>query len=236
MRAFSLSIFTHFFSILAMTTRSIYPLYGFILICAILQSSSLFAQQNRHITPQVQLRFHYGTDNEAIDHLFRFENIYMQMLHLRGADLKGKSYQLLVKEFKAKQHVKTDTLFDGTMDEYFSIKSDSLSFRFLCKTQDNTLRLQISTPNFSSRRLSYALLPSKQDYVLKDFAGAKPMLSVPIGKAFYLYAIIPPTIYPDGHGSYCNVAQSDTPPEAFGEKFNLEHYFLVEMVVTASTK
>ncbi len=180
------------------------------------------------------LRLDYSTGNESLNHLMRFENLAIQLVHFKSTSLKGTFYQLFVKEFKRGKLVKTDTLIDGTIDDFFMIKKDSSSFRFICKIQDDKLRMQISTPQFSSRKLTYALLPIKEDYALKDFLGANTTLAVPIGKPFYLCAIIPPTIYPDGSGSYCNVAQSDVPPEEFGPKFRLEQYFLVEMVITKS--
>jgi hypothetical protein len=74
------------------------------------------------------------------------------------------------------------------------------------------------------------------DYALKDFAGSKPSLHVSADKPIYLFAVIPPTMHADGTGSYCEVAQSEVPPEEFGNKFQLSQYFLLEMRFLTETK
>ena len=64
-------------------------------------------------------------------------------------------------------------------------------------------------------------------YALKDFFGEKKELTINPNKKNAVFAILTPTIHPDGSGSYCEVAQSDIAPEKLGEHFKIPHYFLV---------
>ena len=180
---------------------------------------------------RVELRLKTWSGDEAMSHLLRFEDISMETVELQGSSLQGSAYQLWVREFREGKLVGRELLFDGTESPQFRIKEDKLSFWLLCKTQDEGLRLQICTPQFSSRRLKYELAMNKLDYVLKNFMGAKSSQTFSASKSIYLYAIIPPTIHADGNGSYCEVAQSGISPEELGTKFHLPHYFLVEMVL-----
>lgn len=177
----------------------------------------------------VKLTMKYGSDNRELNQILDFQNIYYENLSFKDISLNGKFYQLFVKEFKNGKFIKTDTLFDGTEDDYFKIKGDSLNFKFFAQTSNNQLQVQIRTNKFGSKKLSYNTIPANRDYALKNFIGNKANLLVSLDKPFYLFAIITPTIHKDGSGSYCEVAQSDTDPEQFGLKYAIPHYFLVQM-------
>lgn len=66
-------------------------------------------------------------------------------------------------------------------------------------------------------------------YALKDFTTGSNILNVEINKPIYLLVIITPKINPDGSGSYCEVAQSGIDPNTLGKKFDIPHYFLVDV-------
>lgn len=171
-----------------------------------------------------------GTANYELNQVLSFENINIESLIFRGDDLKGKYYQVFVKEYKAGKLIKTETLFDGGELDIFKIPNDSTSFGFFSKPDGDKLKIQIKSLHFSSRMLTYKINANSSTYVLKDFLGAEPQMNVPIGKPFYALAIITPTIHKDGSSSYCEVAQSNVDPESFWTKFNVTHYFLIEIV------
>ncbi len=180
-------------------------------------------------TAKMELK--YGAETEELNQILSFQNIYKQSAKLNGSDINGKYYQIFVKEFKANKLIKTDTLLDGSETSYFNIDGDSTSFEFFAQTANNELKVQIMTQRFNSKKLTYKTFPNNQGYALKDFLGGKKALDISVGKPFYAFAIITPTIHKDGSGSYCEVAQSDTDPENFGTKYQIPHYFLVQIVV-----
>jgi hypothetical protein len=180
-------------------------------------------------TTKMELK--YGAETEELNQILSFQNMYKQSVKLSGSNLNGKYYQIFVKEYKANKLVNIDTLFDGSETSYFNIEGDSTSFEFFAQTANNELKVQIMTPRFNSKKLIYKTFPNNHDYALKDFLGEKKGLDIVVGKPFYAFAIITPTIHKNGSGSYCEVAQSDTDPEDFGTKFKIPHYFLVQIVV-----
>jgi len=179
----------------------------------------------------VKMELKYGAETDEINQLFSFQNIYKQSVRLKGESLNGKHYQIIIKEFKANKLVKIDTLFDGSETSYFNIDGDTTSFNFFAQTDNNELKVQIMTPRFSSKKLKFKTFSNNRDYALKDFLGEKKSLDITVGKPFYAFAVITPTIHKNGSASYCEVAQSDTDPENFGTKYKIPHYFLVQIVV-----
>ena len=172
----------------------------------------------------------FGTDNRELTQILYFQDVAIETLTFTGAEIIGKYFQLFSKEYKNGKLVKTDTLFDGGETDYFKIKSDTTSFKFMSQTSDNKLKIQIKETKFASKKSIFKTYPTNREYVLKDFLGIEKEIEVPIGKPFYIFAIITPTINKDGSGSYCKVAQSDIPPETFGTKFKISHYFLIQMI------
>ncbi len=179
----------------------------------------------------VKMEVKYGTSDERFNQLMSFQNIFLETVKFNGANLNGKYYQVFVKEFKNGKWVQTDTLFDGSEIDFFKITGDSASFQFFAQIDNNELKLQLMTPPFNSKKLIYKTFPTNRDYALKDFLGDKKNAILPIGKSFYTFAIITPTIHKDGRGSYCEVAQSGKNPEELGTIYKIPHYFLVEIVL-----
>lgn len=171
----------------------------------------------------------YGTKNTELNQVLSFENINTETLIFKAPNLKGTYYQVFVKEYLNGKFIKKDTLFDGSELDLFINETDSLRFNFYSKTANNTLKLQLQEARFQSKKLLYNLNITQHEYVLKDFL-TKKTVDVPIGEPFYIFAIITPTIHKDGSGSYCQVAYSKTNPENFGTEYNIQHYFLIEMV------
>lgn len=178
---------------------------------------------------KAKLTLKFDTENKEVNQLLNFQNIFIETLTFKDSSLDGKFYQLFIKEFRNGKWVRTDTLFDGTETDYFKIKGDSLTFKFFTQTDNNELKIQLMSTKFRSKKSKYKTFPKNKEYVLKDFLGSKKELEVPIDKPFYIFAVITPTIHKDGSGSYCEVAQSGLDPETFGTKFQIPHYFLIQM-------
>lgn len=175
----------------------------------------------------IEMRKQYGSEHADVQRLLNFEDIYFEQLRFKGESLKGKSYQIFLREFKNGAFARDTTLFDGGESEFFTIKSDSLTVEFAFKFSDGKLKAQVFGNGFESKKTRLPLINKADDYALKDFFGEKQVLHLDDRKGQAVLAVITPTIHADGSGSYCEVAQSDTPPEKLGEQFNIPHYFVV---------
>lgn len=188
-------------------------------------SSFAFAQN-------IKVTSNYGSQNQDIQDLITFENIFFDKLTFQSENLKGKSYEIDLEEFRNGKSVKTSILFDGAEADIFKIGNDKLSLKFAFKLSDGKLKTfvignTVSGQGFYSKKHYSKLFNDEDDYALKNFFGSTEEISLDINKKNAIFAIITPTIHKDGSGSYCEVAQSDIAPEKLGEKFNIPHYFLV---------
>ena len=96
-------------------------------VLVILFSKILFAQNTIKITNN------YGSENQEIQDLIDFENIYIEQLNLESENIKGKSYQINLEEYVNGKLSKTSMLFDGTETDYFKIDSEKESIKFFFK-------------------------------------------------------------------------------------------------------
>jgi len=198
------------------------------LIYSLTLISSLAFAQNVKVTSN------YGSENQDIQDLINFENIFFDKLNFQSENLKGKTYKIALEEFKKGKLVKTSVIFDGSEADIFKIDKDKLSLKFAFKLSDGKLKTfvigkTISGQGFYSKKFYSKLHNEEDDYALKNFLGSKEDISLDINKKNAIFAIITPTIHEDGTGSYCEVAQSDIAPEKLGEKFKIPHYFLVSI-------
>ncbi|MDF2933497.1 MAG: hypothetical protein K0R36_2828 [Chryseobacterium sp.] len=169
----------------------------------------------------------YGSENEEIQNLLDFENIYIEQLNFESEKLKGKYYVINLEEFSNGKLVKTSTLFDGSESDYFKIDSEKEIVKFFFKLSDRKLKTYIRGQKFGSKKSYFNLSSDSDQYALKDFFGNKKELKIDLTKENAIFAIITPTIHKDGSGSYCEVAQSEVMPQKLGEHFRIPHYFLI---------
>ena len=184
--------------------------------------SSLNAQND------ITMNVRYGVENKNLQNILAFENINYEEVIFSG-ELSDKDYQISIQEYKAGKLAKTDTLFDSTDSDQLKIKRDSLTLTFLSQNLNNKLTLQLMGSHFSSKKLIYDTSSKNGKYAIKDFLGTKSSEKVPSNGPFPILGIITPTIYADGHGSYCDVANSGIAPENLGKKFGIPHYFIIQM-------
>ena len=190
----------------------------------------LIVTQLNYSQKTVKMVAEYGAKNLELEQVLSFENIGFETLSFESEKIKGKYYNINIKEYKKGKLVKTKSLFEGSGSEYFIIDSTFTSFKFFTKMENNKLKTSIIASRFSSQQEFFELEKGNGEYVLKDFQGSKKFLNVPLNEEFPILAIITPTKHKDGSGSYCEVAQSEIAPEKFGEKFNIPHYFIITMI------
>lgn len=177
----------------------------------------------------IKMTNNYGSENNEIQDLIDFENIYIEQLNFESEKLKGKFYVITLEEFKNGKLVNSSTLFDGSETDYFKIGTAKESIKFLFKLSDGKLKTYIRGQKFGSKKSYFKLNSDSDKYALKDFFGSKEELNLELNKKNAVFAIITPTIHKDGSGSYCEVAQSDITPEKLGEHFKIPHYFIISI-------
>lgn len=175
----------------------------------------LFLVQLNYSQKTVKMTTEYGAKNKELQEILSFENIGLETLNFESIEIKGKYYEINIKEFKNGKLVKTKVLFEGNDSEYFIIDSTFTSFKFFTKMENNKLKTFLKGNRFGSRQEFFDLEDGNGKYVLKDFQGSKKFLNVPLNEEFPILAIITATKHKDGSGSYCEVAQSEIAPEKF---------------------
>lgn len=190
----------------------------------VLLTNTIFGQDT------IKMTSNYGSENNEIQDLIDFENIFIEKLNFQSEILKGKHYIINLEEFKNGKLIKTSILFDGSETDYFKIGNDNESLKFLFKLIDGELKIYIRGKKFGSKKSYFKLKSSADKYALKDFFGSNEEINIELNKKTAVFAIITPTIHKDGSGSYCEVAQSDIKPEKLGEHFKIPHYFLITII------
>jgi hypothetical protein len=190
--------------------------------------SCLFAI-NGFAQSDIKMRTEYGSKNTDLMSILQFENIGLNKLIFSGEDLKGKDFQISVKEFVGGKLRKTEVAFDSREDEYFKIKNNEFSFRVLAKaTAQNTVRFDFQFNGFYKQK-EFGIAANQQGFALKDFLGGKPEIAVPLKTNAYILTYMMPYKKADGSSTYCEVAQSDVDPENFGIKYAIPTYFLIDI-------
>lgn len=196
------------------------------------QNSELNSTKNSDIPKedQIKIELEMGVENEDLQTLFDFENIAHSSFKITGPAVENKAFVITLKEFKNGEVVQKETLFDERGSDFFKTDSTSMSFNLLTKLDDKNLKTWIRGKKFGSKKSYFGLEEkNKARYATKDFIGGKDFLVEDIKKPFYLLAIMTPYITQSGVGQYCQVAYSGMDPENFGKKFNIPHYFLIQM-------
>lgn len=190
----------------------------------LLLSAYTYAQSNAVMTAKM------GANTNELQTVLYFEEIGYEKFSVKSAELKGKNYQIIIKEFKDGKVFLSDTVFNSKEDEYFRIKEDSLSFAVLTKASDiNEFKIQFQFNGFSFSRKYKILAKEKNEFVLKDFLGAKSEIPINLTGSNDILAYMMPYVKADKSKTYCEVAQSGTDPEKLYETYKIPHYFLVKL-------
>ncbi|MGI8641411.1 MAG: hypothetical protein ACR2MG_15875 [Pyrinomonadaceae bacterium] len=194
-----------------------------LLATVILLNAGGFAQSD------IKMQNKYGSENIDLLSVLRFEEIGMSKLVFSGEDLKGKDFQISVKQYVKGKLTKTDIVFDSKEDEYFRIKSDKFVFRVLTKiTQQDTAKFDFQFDGFRKGR-EYKVGKNNRGFAQKDFLGSSKEASIPLKTSTYILTFMMPYKKKDGSEQYCEVAQSGVNPEEFGIKYAIPTYFLIDI-------
>lgn len=172
----------------------------------------------------------YGSTNQDMLDLMRFEKIDYYKVKFAGNELKNKTYKITVKEIWDGK-IKSDTLVFNSkemaaigMDK---VNDTTLNLKVISKlTPKNKLKVSFVFPRFSTTK-EYDAIES-DDYSLRNLAN-ESKLPIGYGEKFYFMAMILPYQRPDGSKSWCEVGSSGKDIENWGKKFGVKHYLLFEM-------
>lgn len=178
----------------------------------------------------IKMTNEYGSSNKDVQDIIDFENIYIETLNFESNVLKDKNYQINIEEYKNGKLIATNQLFDSSESDYFRINSNSESLKFFYKMSNGKLKVYIKGRKFGTKKSYFNLISDSDQYALKDFFADKNELTIELNKKNTIFAIITPTIHPDGSGSYCQVVQLDIAPEKLGEHFKIPHHFLITII------
>ncbi len=194
-----------------------------LVIALIWLTSSISAQSD------IKMRTEYGSENIDLMSMLYFENIGLDKMIFSGNDLKGKDFQISIKEFVKGKLTKTDVVFDSKEDEYFKIKSDKFTFRVLTKiTSEHTAKFHFQFNGFSKQK-EYKVAANQKEFATKTFLGSQSEMSIPLNKSTYILTYMMPYLKKDGSKQYCEVAQSGIKPENFGKMYAIPTYFLIDI-------
>jgi hypothetical protein len=178
----------------------------------------------------IKMQIGYGSENAELMSVLYFEDIGLNKMIFSGNDLKGKDFQISVKEFVKGKLAKNEVVFDSKEDEYFRIKSDKFTFRIMTKTTlANTVMFQFQFNGFSKRR-EYKIAANQKEFTSKTFLGSsQDEKIIPLNTETYVITYMMPYQKKDGSKQYCEVAQSGVNPEEFGTKYAIPAYFLISI-------
>lgn len=199
----------------------------FFTLLALCCLQNILAQQN-----DIKLQIKYGSDNNELQELMRFQGIETSKLTFSGDNLKGKNYMFLLKQFTNGKLVKTDTLADSKRYSYIPpIDSSSFSLQCFVKTQlNNKVKISFRFPRFATPRL-IDIEPSEDEYALHSFSGNKNFMNIKLNTPTYILTYFLPYVDKEfGWKKYCDVSGSEYGPEEWGQKFNIPNYFLIEVL------
>lgn len=170
-----------------------------------------------------------GFENNDLQGILSFENLFLDKLIFEGKAIKGKSYSIEIIEYVNGKESSREVLFDGRESDFFNIRSEKETMSFYAKLDQGKLKVQMHGNGFRSKKMYYELKADADIYALKDFLGSKETITVDLEKKHPVLAMITPTVHKDGSSSYCEVVQCNVATDQLGKHFKIPHYFIMSI-------
>jgi hypothetical protein len=182
-----------------------------------------------HSQSDIKMTSEYGSENDDLMSVLRFEEINLEKLTFKGKDLKGKDYLISIKQITNGKIIKNEVVFNSKEDAYFKIKSENFAFRLLTKiTHKQTAKFDFQFNGFS-KQTEFKVAPNQTEFALKTFLGGEKDMTISLNKSTYILTYMMPYLKKDGSKQYCEVAQSGINPEDFGKIYKIPTYFLIDI-------
>ena len=179
--------------------------------------------QEKDKSNSIHLSYTYGSNNAETDDILRIQSIDYFKLKFKGKDLIDKNFMILSKEIWNGKITKTDTLINTSLNENRKkIETDTLNFEILA----SNFKTHFIFSDFTLRK-DYKSIVS-DDYSLRILSDKKKFKILP-NKRFILGAYILPYSH-NGFLYWCSVEDSGIDVFKWGDKFDIEHYLVYEMM------
>lgn len=200
-----------------------------ITLFAIIVLTATFTLSQTAGKSDIKMQVQYGSENPEVMGIMNFEEIKLFKMQFTGEDLKGKHFEIGVKEIVNGKITKSEVAYTSSEAEQFRIEENKLTFFFFAKqTLANTARFDFQF-SYGRKPLEYKIAATDKEFTAKTFLGEQKEVSIPLNTATYILAFLMPTIHKDGSTSYCEVVQSEIKPEDLGTKFNIPRYYLFDI-------
>jgi hypothetical protein len=204
---------------------------NFIILIIIGFSLSVFSQHD-----STMVRVKVGSANVELNDYFSLIGAKSITVNLKDSILNGKRITFVFKEFKNSKLQRTDSLnFRNTWYEpkimYFN-EFDSMLVRFMqIKENKKSIIISIHYPGISTF-YKYKITPEGQ-YDFRNVSCKGENYRIKVNQPFPIMVYTTPFVSDKDikGGSYCMLGLDGTPPEKWGERYNLKHYIVIELFI-----
>jgi len=190
----------------------------------LLSTSVLMYGQTKSSTADIKMISDYGSKDQELTRILKFQNIDYYNVKFTGQKLKGKYFSMYCKEIWDGEVRKIDTLINSKANSSVGqIKEDTLTLTALGRRVEDKLKLSFRFPMMGLNRKYDAII--SDDYSLRDIGID---IKIKINESFPAFTYILPHIEGDWL-NYCGVANSGGNVTEWGKKFKIKHYLVFEM-------
>jgi hypothetical protein len=191
---------------------------------------------------------HYRyVENKELRTVCELTNIQIEKIFCNDTTLRGKLFNVIIKEFKKGKIVSTDnfnlsgekqkipivvngdTMFyviDFVDKSGFGNSTDSLTITFAGILNKNNFKLKINYPGFSIQKE----LKGKSNYSLRAANScASNKIKVPVNSEYPILAYTPPFDTGSGLQSYCLLGEEKVVD--WYDKYNVKHYYIIYLEI-----
>ncbi len=203
----------------------------FVILIILGFSLSVFSQ-NDSTTVSVK----EGSANNELNDYFSLIGAKNLTVKLKDSILNGKRITFVLKEFKNSKPHRIDSLnLRNTWYEskimYFN-EFDSMIVRFMqIRESKKSIKISIHYPGISTF-FKYKI-SSKGQYDFRKVSCKGENSRIKVNQPFPIMIYTTPFMYDKkiNEGSYCILGLDGTPPENWGERYNLKHYIVIELFI-----
>lgn len=186
------------------------------------------AQENE----SAELLVKNGVESSELRDLLAFKNIDYFSILISDESILEKKFAVISKEYWDGRVTGIDTVADLSKTPIPGLFNDTLIITILAeKSENDSLRITFNFKQLFSVTKKYQTT-TLDTYSTRDLSNGKST-NVNIGESFPLLVYSLPYEKPDYPGwlFYCELTSDGVPPKDWGEKYNLKHYIVFEMVI-----
>lgn len=180
----------------------------------------------------IKLIINQGVESSELQDLLKFKEIDYFTIIVTGEELKGKKFAIVSKEYWDKDLKNTDTIADLSKTPIPGLNNDTLITKILAEKSDNdSLRISFNFKRLFGVTKKYKTT-TLNTYSTRNLSNGKNV-NINLGESFPLLVYTLPYENPEYPGwlFYCELTRDGVATEDWGEKYNLKHYVVFEMII-----